>query len=535
MLEMGWSGLLAKRRIQIVLLVFVLALALLFLKDLNPMTFDANMGIEFVGGVRVPISLERSVDSETMQSMVDTIKIRINAFGLSQAIVRPLGDKEIIVEIPRANSKVIENIERIFREQGKFEAIIDGRQALAGEHVIANAIGGSGGESITRTVGGAQWSLTFAITGDGEVFFANAAKGKKGFPVLMFLDRPENAVLVVNRSVLSGIPEDAVEEVLKKDGDNIALAYAEAFSNASLQNRTRVLIGRNALDSNPAIAKTLSENGFLEDADAEKKIMARPDADFVPQSLPSQFGDSVFSWKAIGLRSAPTLQVEPLGQRAITQYSITGMASGVTPEEQQQNALIELRELKSILSGGRLPVTTIVGSYYDVSPSLGRQFLLYSMIALFFAVFAVSLFLTLRYRKLSLTIPIVATSVIELVLLLAVIGTFGTLDLSAMAGIIALIGTGVDNQIVITDEFSRKRRADESEVSGKEKLSRAFFIVFATAGISIASMSPLFFSGIVEVTGFAVATMLGVIIGIAVTRPAYGVVAEEIFKHETPE
>src|SRR3989338_1978314 len=141
---MGWSGLLAKRRIQIVLLVFVLALALLFLKDLNPMTFDANMGIEFVGGVRVPISLERSVDSETMQSMVDTIKIRINAFGLSQAIVRPLGDKEIIVEIPRANSKVIENIERILREQGKFEAIIDGRQALAGEHVIANAIGGSG-------------------------------------------------------------------------------------------------------------------------------------------------------------------------------------------------------------------------------------------------------------------------------------------------------------------------------------------------------------------------------------------------------
>ncbi len=120
-------------------------------------------------------------------------------------------------------------------------------------------------------------------------------------------------------------------------------------------------------------------------------------------------------------------------------------------------------------------------------------------------------------------------------MLLAVIGTFGTLDLSAMAGIIALIGTGVDNQIVITDEFSRKRRADESEVSGKEKLSRAFFIVFATAGISIASMSPLFFSGIVEVTGFAVATMLGVIIGIAVTRPAYGVVAEEIFKHETPE
>ncbi len=527
---MGWTELLARRRIQVVLLAFVLALGLLFLRDLNPTTLDANMGIEFVGGVRVPISLERSVDSQTMQSMVDTIKTRINSFGLSQAIVRPLGDKEIIVEIPRANSKVIENIETLLREQGRFEAIIDGKSALNGEHVIANAIGGSGGETITSTAGGAQWGLTFAITGEGEVFFANAAKGKKGLPVLMFLDRPENAVLVANRSTLAGIQQDSLDEVLKKGGDDIKLVFAEEFSNQSLEGRTRVVIGKALLENNPAIAKTLSENNFSENPDSDKRILAKPDEDFVPQSFPGKFGSSIFSWKAVGLRSAPTLQVEPLGQRAITQYSITGMATGVTGEEAQQKALSELRELKSILSGGRLPVTTIVGSYYDVSPSLGRQFLFYSMFALFFAVFAVSLFLTFRYRKLTLIIPIIATSVIELVLLLAIIGTFGTLDLSAMAGIIALIGTGVDNQIVITDEFSRKKREDEQETSGKEKLSRAFFIVFATAGISIASMSPLFFSGIVEVTGFAVATMLGVIIGIAVTRPAYGVVAEELFK-----
>ncbi|MEM4255397.1 MAG: hypothetical protein QXR53_03650 [Candidatus Norongarragalinales archaeon] len=527
---MGWKELLQRRRVQVVLLAFVIALGLLFLKDFNPATFDAHMGIEFVGGVRVPISLERSVDSETMQSMVDTIKTRINAFGLSQAIVRPLGDKEIIVEIPRADSKVIENIERILREQGKFEAIIDGRQALSGEHVIANAIGGSGGETITNTAGGAQWGLTFAITGEGELFFAQAAKGKRGFPVLMFLDRPENAVLLLNKSAIAGIPQDSLEDVLRKQGDDITLVFAEDVSNSSLQGKTRVVVGKGLLEGNPRVKRVLEESGFSENPESEKKIVVKPDADFVPQSFEAQFGSSVFSWKAIGLRSAPTLQVEPLGQNAITQYSITGMSSGATPEEQQQNALVELRELKSILSGGRLPVTTIVGSYYDVSPSLGRQFLFYSMFALFFAVFAVSLFLTLRYRKLLLILPIVATSIIELVLLLAILGTFGTLDLSAMAGVIAIIGTGVDNQIVITDEFSRKRRENEAEVGAKEKLSRAFFIVFTTAGISIASMFPLFSSGIVEVTGFAVATMLGVILGIAVTRPAYGVVAEELFK-----
>ncbi len=526
-----WAALLAKKRIQLVLLAFVIALGLLFLKDLNPATLDANLGIEFVGGVRVPISLEHSVDQATMQSMVDTIKTRINKFGLSQAVVRPLGDKQIIVEIPRADSSVITNIERILREQGRFEAIIDGKEALSGEHVLANAIGGSGGETVQSTAAGAEWSLVFAISGDGEIFFANAANGNRGFPVLMFLDRPQNAVLVVNQSLLSGIDAQSVNDVLRKEGDDIGLAYFEDFSNASIFNKTRVIMGQNAYDQNPRVREELKEANFSTDAESQKRIILLPDADMIPTAARGSVGSSVQSWKAIGLRSAPTLQVEPVRQNSITQYSITGATTGATSDEAQKNAVNEIKELKSVLSGGRLPVTTVVGSYYDVSPSLGRQFLLYSFLALLVAVTAVSVFLTLRYRRLALIVPIVATSVIELVLLLAIIGTFGTLDLSAMAGIIALIGTGVDNQIVITDEFARRKHEQGAEeVSSKERLGRAFFIVFTTAGISIASMSPLFFSGIVEVTGFAMASMLGVIIGVAVTRPAYGVMAEEIFK-----
>ncbi len=530
---MNWGGVLAKRRIQLVLLVFAVSLALLFLKDLNPATFDANLGIEFVGGVRVPISLEHSVDQATMQSMVETIKTRINKFGLSQAVVRPLGDKEIIVEIPRADSSVISNIERILREQGRFEAIIDGKLALRGEDVIPNAIGGSGGESVETTPSGAEWSLVFAITGDGEAFFANAAAGKKGFPVLMFLDRPENAVVLVNKSSVSGIPAETLQDVLGKDGDDLKLAFIEDFSNQTLEGRTSVVIGENAFRQSPRAAQILASANFSEAAEAQKRILLRPDEDMVPETSLGQVGSTVSSWRGIGLRSAPILQVDPLKQNAITQYSITGRARGSTPEEQKQNAVLEVRELKSVLSGGRLPVTTVVGSYYNVSPSLGRQFLSYSIVGVLVAVLAVAVLLMLRYRRIELIIPIVATNVIELAILLAILGTFGTLDLSAMAGVIALIGTGVDNQIIITDEFSRRKREGEEEASMKEKFSRAFFIVFTTAGIALASMAPLFLSGIVEVMGFAVATMLGVILGVAITRPAYGVVAEELFSHET--
>ena len=526
---MDWAGLFSKRRMQVVAIAFVIALGLLFLKDLNPTTFDANIGIEFVGGVRVPISLEKSVDSQTMSSMIDTIKTRINKFGLSQAIVRPLGDKEIIVEIPRAESDVIKSVEKILREQGKFEAIVDGKLALSGEHIIPNAVGGSGGESIETVASGAQWSLVFAITGEGELQFAEAASGKTGSAVLMFLDRPQNTVLLVNKTILENVQATAITEVLRKEGDDITLAYLEEFNESVLEGKTGVVIGKSALAGSAVVAGALQKAGFSESTESEKRILVREDSEMIPVLIPSSFGSSIQSWKAIGLRSAPTLQVDPLRQNAITQYSITGSSPGATAEEAEKNAVIELKELKSILSGGRLPVSTSIGSYYNVSPSLGRQFLFYSMLAILIALFAVSLFLTLRYRHVELIIPIVATSVIELVILLALLGTLGTLDLSAMAGVIALIGTGVDNQIVITDEFSRKKREEEPETSGKEKLGKAFFVIFTTAGVAVASMMPLFLSGIVEVMGFALATILGVIIGVAVTRPAYGVLVEAAF------
>ncbi|NUN11658.1 hypothetical protein HUU53_03355 [Candidatus Micrarchaeota archaeon] len=520
------NRLLAKNNVKILLVVFLISLGLLFLRDLNPTTLDANLGIEFVGGVRVPISLERSVDSDTMSLMVETIKSRINKFGLTQAVVRPLGDKEIIVEIPKAGSGAIESIERILREQGRFEAIVDSREVLNGNDIIASAIGGTTGESVQQINGQVQWSLVFSVTADGQAKFGELASGKRGLPVYMFLDRPEFAVVIIDDST-SVFNQDDLLNSLKKQGDDIVLFNEKDFLLDKQKllsfNKTQVVLSQDLKESNPELVSFLRSNGFNETG-TDKKLSFKPAEDFSPVFL----GGSLSSWRAIGLQSAPTLQVEPLKQRIITQYSISGTSPGDTPEEQLQNGVNEIKELKTVLSGGRLPVSTIVGSYYDVAPVLGRQFLVYSFLGIIAAILAVALVLALRYQSIKLVIPIVLTNVIEVVILLALLGSFGTLELSAMAGVIALIGTGVDNQILITDELLRKKQGEE-EVSEKEKFKRAFYIVFATAAIAIVSMMPLFLSGIVEVMGFALATILGIIIGVGVTRPAYGALVEELY------
>ncbi|NOQ38375.1 preprotein translocase subunit SecD, partial [archaeon] len=85
--------------------------------------------------------------------------------------------------------------------------------------------------------------------------------------------------------------------------------------------------------------------------------------------------------------------------------------------------------------------------------------------------------------------------------------------------------TGVDDQIIITDESSRK---EKRITSLKAKLKNAFFIIFTAAFTTIAAMTPLLFIGAGALRGFALTTIIGVIIGVLITRPAFGRIIREI-------
>ena len=63
---MSWAELASDRKVQILAIAILISLCAIFLRDLNPTTVDLNFGIEFIGGVRIPISLEKPVDAATM-------------------------------------------------------------------------------------------------------------------------------------------------------------------------------------------------------------------------------------------------------------------------------------------------------------------------------------------------------------------------------------------------------------------------------------------------------------------------------------
>jgi len=100
-----------------------------------------------------------------------------------------------------------------------------------------------------------------------------------------------------------------------------------------------------------------------------------------------------------------------------------------------------------------------------------------------------------------------------------------TIDLASIAGILAAIGTGVDAQIIMVDEARHKK---EEELSLRRKLEQAFFIIVSSGAATIGAMLPLFIIAGGAIRGFAFTTILGVLIGVMITRPTFSKVLEYV-------
>ncbi|MBA7700023.1 Protein translocase subunit SecD [subsurface metagenome] len=90
------------------------------------------------------------------------------------------------------------------------------------------------------------------------------------------------------------------------------------------------------------------------------------------------------------------------------------------------------------------------------------------------------------------------------------------LGLLAIAGILATIGTGIDSQIIILDEARQSRF-----LSIKQRMKRAFAIILGAYFTALVALIPLWWASAGLLKGFAVTTIIGITIGVLITRPAF--------------
>ncbi|MFQ6062603.1 MAG: preprotein translocase subunit SecD [Methanosarcinales archaeon] len=190
------------------------------------------------------------------------------------------------------------------------------------------------------------------------------------------------------------------------------------------------------------------------------------------------------------------------------------------------------KELQIHLSAGALPVQVEVIGSGQVSAALGAMFREQTAIAGILALLAVSLVVYLRYHQKKILLPMLFTSLSEVVMILGFASIVGwQLDLPSIAGIIAVIGTGIDHLVIITDEVLYEGRLPPTRIY-LSRISKAFAIIFAAATTTIIAMSPLLIMGFGVLKGFAIIAIVGVLIGVFIARPAYGRVIKEVLSEK---
>jgi len=217
---------------------------------------------------------------------------------------------------------------------------------------------------------------------------------------------------------------------------------------------------------------------------------------------------------------------------ATTQIQISGSGSGTARQEAIQNAELEMKKLQTILITGSLPYDLEIVKIDKISPNLGDQFTKQIILAGLFAIIAVSLLVLIRYRRIKISIALVAVSLSEVLIILGAASLIGwNLDLPSIAGIIAAIGTGIDSQIIILDEARNKKE------SIKQRIKKALFIIVTAFTTTFVALIPLTgflsFMGIGATSagllkGFAVTTLIGITTGVLISRPAFADIAKQL-------
>ncbi|MDD5111723.1 MAG: hypothetical protein PHG85_04210 [Candidatus Altiarchaeota archaeon] len=521
------------RKWQVWVWIIFVAFALLLVFNIIPVNKGLGIGpgkgvdygLDFAGGVEIQLRLEQPVDSQTMAIEKGIIENRLNSLGLKDIPVRPWGDQYLLIQIAGASPEETDKIIQVLRQQAFFEMRIDGALAMQGDELSVDL--SPSGMAVEKKPGGFGWIVVVKNSKEGACRFGEVGTGKLNRPVDLFIDRPRNTTILLSQgkyAILSNMTSTSASDSFYYGGTAVDV----------ITNRSSIPLVIYSADENKTLQELLSlrERGFVSVilAGGEDEI-----SDYFRNTLEEnalsterrpQANVSYDGWirDMVGLKSSPRLAYDPQGK---CQYSnqITGYSYTL------QEAMDEVKATQVLLTSGNLPVKLEVASESTTPPTLGVKFLQYSALTGFIALITVGLIIFLRYRNWKVSLPIMLTDISEVLIVLGFAAILNwDIDLASVAGIIAAVGTGVNDQIIITDEILTGKKEVKKFFSVGEQVRRAFSIIFTAAATIVAAMLPILSIGAGMLKGFAFTTIMGVLVGIIITRPGYAKVIEYVLK-----
>ncbi|MFB6115705.1 MAG: hypothetical protein ABEK04_05485 [Candidatus Nanohalobium sp.] len=431
-------------------------------------SLDDRKSIEFSGGTRILLGLQSNLTGQELESQATQIErilqIRLSNAGLADTEVRSinLGGGTYKIQVQTGSSNTTQ-LKELISKQGSFQArmpiiVRDTTNFTIGQTYTFKYHNGSVTASDSSGVIG-----TFT---EGEKFTAND-------DTFYYVNKTNQSAKL---EVVTYTGQDIIEVLTSQGGlRGGAGSYQWSF---------QIVIEKSAAERVQKIAQNY------------ETIITRGGSQLgLENGQPARLTYYVDGEQMTSLTVAASFK-----RQVITKPSIQGGA------ESRTAAVNERDRLQAILQSGQLPVPVTIDSVNQISSSLGDEFLYASGLSILAALVAVGGIVFLRYRDPRVVVPIVLTGASEIYILLGFwFTTFGTLSLSAIAGIIAAVGTGVDDQIIITDESGREKVA-----SWSDRMKKAFFVIFTSAASTIGAMSPVVQPGLVSLmVGAAGAGLIG--------------------------
>jgi len=472
------------------------------------------------------ISVEEGISSRTRDEVTNLLQTRVDPAGLLGVQSRPMGANLVLFEVPAMDP---ERAKALLGQTGRLEAFIENTLVLTADDIEQV------GSIIIRETGGIyKYEVSLRISEEGANKFAAASQGKGDYPFAIYLDRPDDAVLLFNNQLLTNMPAGLTYDnttrtfriaTSETHGYNL-LVPSIPISKGNLDNATLQTIQEMQVTKSRAIFLGLVTDFSENVTGSVKTIFTENRVEYLPKESETE---TTTSWlqRACGLQSAPAISPSIAGVAA-RDVEITGSRGSYESAER------EASDLKTILSQ-RLPVKVSFEGESSIPARLGSEFAFEVVKAAIAAVIAVGVLVYLRYRRPLIVGAIMLTMGGTLLITIGIAsGLRQTIGLPEIGAILAVIGTGVEQQLIITDEVLRRGlpQAGPRPVSLSGRIGKAFAIVFAVAATTIAAMATLFFVGYGAMKGFAIIMSVGVLVAILVVLPAYGKIINAIVSRE---
>lgn len=468
-------------------------------------------------GTVVENGVKKAVSTGTVNEVTSILKARVDPTGLYGALFRSLGENLVLFEIAGLSP---EEAETLLGKPGRLEIFFEEELLLRGEDIVSVYAPGPSTEREQTA------DLPFRLTDDGAVRFRDAAADKANYPTVIYIDRPADAIVVFDEEILGELPAS-----LRYDPD-------EKMFKGTTAEGMEYSLQVSAIGTSKDELSSQAQQFLEEQAGLKLKILLVGD---LPLNILENFSslytidhiyrleeESAVEWieRACGVKSvitiSPDLAADLAENKIAKELRITITRTSL------DDAMNEARNLRVVLSE-RLPVEISYESETSIEARLGAEFLREALTAGIIALGGVWVLIYLRYRHRLIGFAIIGTMISELFITLGAASVLGwTIGLPELGGLIIVIGTGIDHQIIITDEVLRGGLPGAKVVSLRGRVSRAFAVIFVAVATTIAAMVSLAWLGFGAMRGFALITLTGVLIAVLVTRPAYARIVSAI-------